>query len=209
MPMGALANEPFFPTKKGMTLVTFNYDAKGKKTPRDIRATVKDVEGTDGNMTVTYSVRVAAKPERNGEYKVKIADGAVLYDATWFRRNDVVAVGEYIRIPADMSPGTKLANDEAIFKSRDKAGNPNKERARLAISNHKCVSIEKITVPAGTFECYKVTYSMNGSLNVVIDINVNGTGEVYYARGVGIVKMVTYDAKGKIQSRSELQSITM
>jgi hypothetical protein len=65
----------------------------------------------------------------------------------------------------------------------------------------KCLSVENITVPAGTFKCFQITRT--------ITTNTMGTNTVtrtvsWYAPDIGTVKTENYDDKGKLTSTQVL-----
>jgi hypothetical protein len=61
---------------------------------------------------------------------------------------------------------------------------------------------ESVTTPAGTFECVKV--SQVNELKVGLITNKTTT-TTWYAPGMGMIKQETYDKKGKLDSKIELQ----
>jgi hypothetical protein len=64
---------------------------------------------------------------------------------------------------------------------------------------------ESVTTPAGTFDCVKV--SQVNELKVGLITNKNKT-TTWYAPGMGMIKQETYDKKGKLDSKIELQKRT-
>lgn len=74
----------------------------------------------------------------------------------------------------------------------------------VRIYDRKVVAMEKITVPAGTFDCAVITYTEDTK----ILFDKLKSYKTWYAKGVGIVKNEEYDKKGKLESRSELTSFT-
>lgn len=75
----------------------------------------------------------------------------------------------------------------------------------LSMENRQAVGKESITVPAGTFECIKVTEEMV--------IQVMGQDQVsemtsWYAPGTGLVKQFTSSMNGMVTNTMELTKIT-
>jgi hypothetical protein len=72
----------------------------------------------------------------------------------------------------------------------------------------KVEAIENITTPASTFECYKITFETSGemisALGSKMGKEMNTSGIVWYAKGVGMVKSETYDADRKSMGYSVL-----
>jgi len=65
----------------------------------------------------------------------------------------------------------------------------------------KCLSIEDVRVPAGTFKCHKITQT--ATTTVMGTTNVSTTTE-WLAPGIGQVKSEHYDDKNKLVSTSVL-----
>ena len=68
----------------------------------------------------------------------------------------------------------------------------------------KVKGTESITTPAGTFDCFKLTYTMK--------INMGADSQKYYvtewyAKGIGLVKSVNADKKGNVISSEELTAM--
>lgn len=70
-------------------------------------------------------------------------------------------------------------------------------------NNRKVVGIETITVPSGSYECYKITYDLN------FKILTNKKYKVieYISEGIGQIKTETYNKKGKLKSYSVLAEL--
>lgn len=63
---------------------------------------------------------------------------------------------------------------------------------------------ETVTVPAGTFECWVLEYATDSKMAIV---KSQSRTETWLAKGVGEVKSVTYDKKGKVLSTVELTAV--
>lgn len=63
---------------------------------------------------------------------------------------------------------------------------------------------ETVTVPAGTFDCWVLEYATDSKMAIV---KSQSRTETWLAKGVGEVKSVTYDKKGKVLSTVELTAI--
>lgn len=212
--VGAFADDVFFPTKKGTVLVMANLDAKGK--PESYaRTTVLDVKGAGNNMAVTCQIEMLNKkrqPEKNGatlDYTVQIVDGAVMVDINSILKlpaangGAITLSGDTLRIPPKIKPGDRFRDanmaitvDLGIMKMV----------TEVAITNFKCLSVESVTVPAGTFEAYKITQTVT-SINKMVNAAQTMTSVSWNVLGVGPIKTVVTDENGKVQSTAELQEI--
>ena len=71
----------------------------------------------------------------------------------------------------------------------------------IEIVNRVVESIEEVTTPAGTFECFKLNYDVKSKIGF---IKQNYKNSVWYAKGIGAVKTETYDKKGKLDGTTLL-----
>jgi hypothetical protein len=65
----------------------------------------------------------------------------------------------------------------------------------------KCLVIEDVRVPAGTFKCHKITQTIT---TTAMNTTVVATNVTWLAPGIGQVKSETYDDKNKLVSSSVL-----
>ncbi|WP_299214189.1 hypothetical protein [uncultured Dokdonia sp.] len=75
----------------------------------------------------------------------------------------------------------------------------------INLSDRKVVRREQIETPAGTFDCYVITYTnqMAGGLGTR---NYQSTD--WIAEGIGMVKQETFKENGRLVSRSELTEVS-
>ena len=73
-------------------------------------------------------------------------------------------------------------------------------------SKRKVEKMESVTVPAGTFECVKIQQSTEVKIGLITN---KSTTSIWYAPGTGVVKSESYDKKGALESRAELQKQLM
>jgi hypothetical protein len=108
--------------------------------------------------------------------------------------------GDKLRIPSNLEPGSKL--DDVKFTMTLNMGF--KVRTEIVLSNQECVAVEDLTVPAGTFKCYKVTQT---STATVMRKTVTTKTITWYTPNIGSVKSESYDEKNKLQSSNVLHAI--
>jgi len=212
---GAFADDTFFPTKKGTVLLMANLDAKGKPESYG-RTKILDVKGTDNNQTIVYQLEVLDKkrqPLKNSapfEYTVQIVDGAVMVDVQNLLKlpaasgGAVSLTGDTLRIPSKIKPGDKFKNANMTMTMDFGAM---KMVTEIAVTDYRCLAVESVTVPAGTFEAYKITQTVT-TTNKMVNVAQTMTAVSWNVLGVGPVKTVVTDEKGKVQSTAELQEIT-
>jgi hypothetical protein len=117
---------------------------------------------------------------------------------------DIKITGTQMRLPSKLAPGDRIPDANASMTLNMAVG---KVTADIAMTNQRCTGIETVTVPAGTFECYKVERKSTTVADMVGKITFISNSTVWYARGVGVVKSFDYDEKGKLRSSSELHEL--
>lgn len=75
----------------------------------------------------------------------------------------------------------------------------------IVLSNRKVVRREQIETPAGTFDCYVITYD-NEMRGALASRNYQCTD--WIAEGIGMVKQETYKENGRLMSKSLLNEVT-
>ncbi len=74
----------------------------------------------------------------------------------------------------------------------------------IAITNRMVEKRETITTPAGTFDCYKITYDVQTGMGF---IKTNTKTAEWYSGKAGSVRTETLDKKGKLMGYSQITSI--
>ena len=82
-----------------------------------------------------------------------------------------------------------------------------KARMSLKSSDRRVTGQERVTVPAGTFDSYVLEETSTAKVSVLIISQTEKTTEKsWLVPGMGDVKSVTYDKKGKLLSTEEMIS---
>jgi hypothetical protein len=108
--------------------------------------------------------------------------------------------GEEIIIPSDIEVGQTLPDAEMIMQTTG----PVKLKATLSITNRKVEKKEKITVPAGSYDCYLITSDQVMKMMA----SSENTLKKWISPEVGLVKLEVYNKKGKLTSTQELTKYT-
>ena len=207
-PVPQSTQDSFFATKAGMVLTYTNNDAKGNTTGYTV-LTIKDVKGSGKNMTVTYAgtgLDSNRKPVKGAEmtYQVVIKDGVAVMDINQLIPAEIKdkgikmdAKGTPVEYPSDLKIGQSLKPSE-ITMTMDIGG---RKVDTVIRSVGKCLAIEDVKVPAGTFKCHKITQT--ATTTVMGTTNVSTSIE-WLAPGIGQVKNEHYDDKNKLISSSVL-----
>jgi hypothetical protein len=211
---GLYAQNNFFPSKAGIVLTYANNDAKGNTESYSV-LTIKDVKGSGKNMTITYVGNVLdknRKPMKNspGEmtYQVIIKDNVVIMDVNQMipaqmrdQGMKIEAKGTALELPNNLQPGQSI-KDSAVTMTMDLV--IMKMNTVVKMTEGKCLAIEDVKVPAGTFKCHKITQKIT---TTAMDNNNVETMVSWYAPNIGTVKTETYDDKNKLVSGSVLAEL--
>lgn len=208
------AQEIFFPTEEGKVLVYKRYDKKSKEI-ETMKYTIKNILEEGDNMEITYLIESMNAKNESGlsEEITLVKKGNVLYfDMSNFinkavfqeggkdsSESQIEIKGNNMEIPVDPQPGTSLP--DANVEMAMKMGFINLKLSTNII-NRRVEAIEDISVPAGSFKCFKFTGDVIAS---VMGKKVNSSTAEWYARGVGVVKSETYDKNGKLDSYIQLE----
>lgn len=101
-----------------------------------------------------------------------------------------------LEIPNNLSVGQELPDAEMNMKISMGGINMNLD---LTITNRKVIAKEDVTTPAGTFNCFVITYDMTTKMGMAQTSN----SKQWIAEGVGMVKQEDYQ-RGKLASSSVL-----
>lgn len=139
------------------------FDKKGKSTTKII-STVK-CEG--GTMMMDMKMNM---PQTGQEYGT----------------TDAKAENFYLEYPAFMNVGDNLKDGHMEIET-DKSGM--KQTVTLDVTNRKVEAKEKITTPAGSWDCFKITNNSKMRIKLMgIGIPMNMDVTEWFATGFGIVK---------------------
>lgn len=115
----------------------------------------------------------------------------------------------FMSFSKNMYPGQTL--DDAVFTMKSKSGNVGMY-VTTSLTGRKVVAKEKITTPAGTFDCVKVIGNRTTTMNLLGKERNMGkpTQEhVWISPGIGTIKQENYTEKGKLESMSHLIEFKM
>ncbi len=204
MVLGANAQDPFYPKKEGVKLSYTLTDKKGKVSGYS-ESTVVSVKNSGTQTEVT--MQTMAK-DKNGkdilqnpmDLTVMIEDGAVIMSPKALAGKIVAGLditGGDLRLPVNLTTGTTL-NDYDITMGI--AG----INTTSHITDVKAVAEETLEVSGHSIPCVVVESTTSVK---VLGIKRSSLQKTWYGRGVGIVKLETYDNKGKLESTQTLTSI--
>ncbi len=209
------AQKLFFPSKEGTKLTYETYDAKGKTTGK-ILYTIKEVKKMGDDMDITYKIEMLdAKDEQKyiDEITIQKRGDQMVFDMSKFINKagfpqqegaaapTIEVTGNNMEMPLVPIPGTSLP-DASVLMSMKMGFMNLKMSANL--TNRKVEAIENISVKGKSFNAFKVTSDMTAS---VLGMKVNSQNAEWFAYDIGVVKSVSYNKKGNIESSMELVEI--
>jgi len=111
---------------------------------------------------------------------------------------DISASGtaSYLEYPSALKEGDALkdASFSMDFKSASGIGG----HISIDMTNRKVAGQESVTTPAGTWNCYKITYHSKMIFKMGIGIPMNSDVTEWYAPGFGVVKTETNNGSTQI-----------
>ncbi len=203
--------------RKGTVLEAVSYDKDGKQSAKQT-TTVKEVV-EDGGMTVATSSAESTSSLGKKSYDlVYKCDGKNLYmDLNSMMQNvglkDVKAEARTLSFPIQMTAGETLP--ESSF-TMDMSRGGNNMKIKTSYVNRKVGPLEKVTVPAGTWDCFKVSADivsdiegLDAETKKIMDAVKEKTKmqmNMWVAQGFGMVKMEMLMG-GKRSSYTEITSV--
>ena len=167
-------------TEMGQEIATINNIVKDKK-GKVILETAYDYTCADGTVSIDFESILnsqAFEQFKNFEYEMS---------------------GENLNLPNNLSVGDNLPDASVAMEISMSGINMD---MKTLIKDRKVVGQETVTTPAGSFECYIITYSID--LNMSMGMNQINTAKQWISEGVGMVKQEDYNKRGKITSSSLL-----
>jgi hypothetical protein len=207
----------FFPLKENVRYEYEIYDRKEKLATK-MTHTFKNIQGSGDNMSATMTQEL---------YDAKKGDKIATSDLDWKCENGILhfdmksmnlmmdetqqmnmgeagmsvdVTGDQLDLPSDLSVGQKLKDVSYTIKMTMAA--MTLMNRTYHVKDRKVEAQENLTTPAGSFDCYKVTFTTT---------NDKGRGEmksaIWYAKDAGLVKSENYDDNGKLAGRQILTKV--
>ena len=197
----------FYPLKEGTKFQITSYDKKDKlQTVMDY--TVKSFTGDaatmayemydeKGEMLVTSEYDMTCTSDGISiDFKSLVAPGVF----EQYKDMEVDMTGTNLLLPNKLSAGQSLPDADMLMTVKIE---PISMKLNARVFNRKVEGKETITTPAGTFDCYVITYDHESKFG----IKISGSAKQWLAEGVGLVSQADYDKKGRITSKSVLTKL--
>jgi hypothetical protein len=202
----------YYPDRENAQLEYKQYDKKGGLTGSSIQK-ITGIKKSAGSTEVEVtSESFDAKGKSLGSMQlVARCEGGIYYidmknlmgqqSMEAYKDMEMNIEGGNLEIPSSLKAGDLLKNGD--MKMSFSSGGMTIMNITINVSNRKVDAVENLTTPAGTFECYKISFDIATKMMV----NVKAKGIEWYARDVGMVKSESYSADGKLMGSNVLTSL--
>lgn len=201
----AQCNE-YYQIENGSEWELESYNAKGKLVTKNQQKVTSFDKTASGFKAVIHSLILNdnGKELSKGDVEMTCENGTMLIDMRKFiPEQQMKAYGNYqmkiegtaLEIPSKLSVGQTLKDGTLTMSAVDA---PMAMSMTVNIVNRKVVAKESITTPAGTFDCYKITSTMNMQNKVGVSMNFSFSSVEWITAKVGMVKTESYDKNGKL-----------
>lgn len=202
----------YFPDTENTQLEYKQYDKKGGLTGSSIQK-ITSIKNSGTSTEVEVSVEsfdAKGKSLGSGQLTARCEGGIYFIDMKnlmgqqameAYKDMEMTIEGGNLEIPSSLKAGDILKSGD--MKISFSSGGMTVMNMTFNVSNRKVEAVENLTTPAGTFECYKISFDMATKMMV----NVKTKGVEWYAKGVGMVKSESYSTDGKLLGSNVLTSI--
>ncbi len=194
----------YYPMIEGTEFQITVYDKKDKPSGV-LDYVVKDVSGD----TATFYFEMhdeKGKMLASSEYGIRCKEDGVSIDFSslvtpgaleQYKDVEVEMSGTDLVLPNNLSPGQSLPDADFLMNIKM---TPINMKMTSRFFNRKVVEKESLTTPAGTFDCYVITFDQESKMG----IKFAGSTKQWLAEGVGMVKQESYNKKGDLTGISVL-----
>jgi len=202
----------YYPDKENTQMEYKQYDKKGGLAGSSIQK-ITGIKKTANSTEVEVSAEhFDAKGKSLGTANlIARCEGGVFYidmsnymnqgSMEGYEDMEMTVEGGNLEMPSNMKAGDILPNGN--MKMSFASGGMTVMNITIAITNRKVEAVENLTTPAGTFECYKISYDIATKMM----INVKMKGIEWYTKNVGMVKSESYNNDGKLQGSTVLSAL--
>ena len=199
----------YFPVKSGTFIETKNYDAKGKLSGTN-QQTILSVEPLAAGLSLKVKSDQFDNKDKalsSIELDMRCENGVFYMDMKNFldpgtmggmQDMEMTVDGIDLEYPNALQVGQTLKDGD--IKMSFMSGGVAIMNMSVKMYNRKVEAIESVTTPAGTFECFKLSYDMD--VKSIMKMTVKATQWV--TKNIGAVKTESFDKNGKLIAYSLL-----
>ena len=192
--------------QKNKTVEMSFTNKKGKETGKNIY-TISDVTKSGATFSSTINSELfdsKGKSISKATNNIKCTGGVMMMDMKMFMPSTQqeqmgTATGgaqAFIEYPANMKAGDTLNDGEFSMDFKMQSGI--NAHVDMSITNRKVDGKETVTTPAGTWDCFKISYHSKIKMKIGIGIPINANVTEWYAPGFGVVKTESGGGKTEI-----------
>lgn len=204
--------EIYYPMKEGVKFQISHYDGSKKKPSSIVNCQITNVKKTGEGISSTLKMSIEGEEGNIPDQEIDVfCNGNKLsidYESllnpemlAQYGDFDYEISGTSIDWPSNLSVGQTLPDAEMNMNISVSGMNMN---IKTTISNRKVIAKEKITTPAGTFDCYVMTYDTTVD---AMGMNSKTSTKEWFSKGVGMIKQEGY-RNGKVQNWSQLTAFS-
>jgi hypothetical protein len=202
----------YYPDKENTQMEYKQYDKKGGLSGSSIQK-ITSIKQTANSTEIAVSAEsFDAKGKSLGTANLKArCEGGVFYidmsnylnqqSTDAYKDMEMSVEGGNLEMPSGMKAGDVLKDGD--LKMSFSSGGMNVMNMEVSITNRKVEAIENLTTPAGTFECYKISYDIATKMMITVKMK----GVEWYAKKVGMIKSESYSKDGKLQGSTVLNAL--
>ena len=171
---------------------------KGEQSAKQVY-TVSNVNSSGNSTTADLNSEMFDKKGKSmakGKAKIKCDGGMMMVDMKMSipqqpgmptsTESDVKADDIFMEYPNNMNVGDNLKN---ATMHMDMENNGMKQTVDMEVFDRKVEAKEKVTTPAGSWDCYKISYKSKMKVKTMgINMPMNIEGIEFFAPGFGVVK---------------------
>lgn len=189
----------FFMLQKNKQVELSHFDKKGKAEGKTIYS-IKEVNNTGGKVKSSAEMEMFDKKDKSvskSNAVVECEGNKLLMDMRMlltgpnqeqYKDVDATVSGFYLVYPAKLTVGETLENGSITLNMKQQ-GSGLGGTLQMDITDRKVVGSEKVTTPAGSWDCYKITMTQKMKMGIGgIGIPIKFECTEWYAPGFGMVK---------------------
>lgn len=194
----------YFPMDQGTKFQITMYDKKDKVSGV-MDYEIKEVSGN--TATMFYEMHdEKGKMLTSSEYGMTCSEDGVTIDFSSMMSPEIMGQYEDMEVemsgtdllyPNNLSTGQSLPDADVLMTIKMP---PLNMKMNMNFFNRKVESKESVTTPAGTFDCYVITYDSEAKMG----IKMTNSNKLWLSEGFGMVKQETYNKKGNLIGKSVL-----
>lgn len=182
------------------------------------RVTVVKVDNNAGETIATMRSESFDQRDKElfqSEFRVKCTGNQIMIDIQslldanmmqGFQGMEMEIESTDIILPGKLTVGQQLP--EAEMRMKVSTSGMTISDMTLRMANRTVDGMETITVPAGTFECYKISYDLlTETRSMGIPMRINAKVIEYHAPNQGAVRSENYDERDRLQGYTVLSKV--